>query len=89
MQLMPELLPYDWGVQVPDGEDPELYRGAWGPLSAEEWDKNLYLHEDVIISIYNRQTVGELTRTVWFKRNRNQLHDFIPLTRPAYEELAE
>ena len=88
MQLMPELLPYEWGVQLQEGQDPELFRGAWGEVQPEEWDHSAYLSEDVILSIYNRQTVADLTKTVWFRRTNNQLHDFVPLTRSAYEELA-
>ena len=62
-----------------------MFRGLFEPISAEEWTKNLHIEE--ISTIYNREAVDEITKTIWFKRNQYTLHDLIALNKQKINEI--
>jgi hypothetical protein len=70
-----------------DGEGDEHVQGLWSAIDAEEWQKNLHIEE--ISTIYNKDYVEELTKTVWFKRNQNSLHDLVALSKQKILEVQQ
>lgn len=83
---MPEILPFTH-YDIPDGEDMGLYEGLWSEIMKDEWTKNLHIEE--ISTIYNKDYVLELTKTVWFKRNQNSMHDLVALSKQKIIEIQE
>lgn len=86
LKAMPEILPYHY-LDIPDSKDSALYKGICEPISPAEWTKNLHIEE--ISTIYNKNNVEELTKTVWFKRNQYTLHDLIPLSKQKILEIQD
>lgn len=85
LKAVPEILPYD-NLEL-SLQDMSLYMGLWSSIEPEEWAKNLHIEE--ISTIYNKDYVEELTKTVWFKRNQNTLHDLVALSKQKIIELQQ
>jgi hypothetical protein len=80
LKAVPDFLPFDC-----EGEAQQ--QGLWSAIEVEEWHKNLHIEE--ISTIYNKDYVVELTKTVWFKRNQNSLHDLVALSKQKILEVQQ
>lgn len=85
LKTIPEILPYD-SLEL-SMQDMSLYMGLWTSIESEEWAKNLHIEE--ISTIYNKDYVEELTKTVWFKRNQNTMHDLVALSKQKIIEIQQ